>query len=89
MRAALLRAVRAALPPSGADLALASVSGARVATAGEDLRADRERVMLSVEYETLARQGELVALEVGDIDFHPNGTGQALIRRGKDGHGRQ
>jgi hypothetical protein len=24
-----------------------------------------------------------VALEVRDIDFHPNGTGQALIRRGK------
>src|SRR6204780_5958809 len=33
--------------------------------------------------ETLARRGELVALEVRDIDFHPNGTGQALIRRGK------
>ena len=39
--------------------------------------------MLSVAYETLARRGELVALEVRDIDFHPNGTGQALIRRGK------
>jgi len=32
-----------------------------------------------------------VALEVRDIDFHPNGTGQALIRRGKtdaEGQGR-
>ena len=47
--------------------------------------------MLCVAYETLARRGELVALEVRDIDFHPDGTGQALIRRGKtdaEGQGR-
>src|SRR6202030_2121834 len=59
--------------------------------AGESLRADRERAMLCVAYETLARRGELVALEVRDIDFHPNGTGQALSRRGKtdaEGQGR-
>src|SRR5580698_10611702 len=59
--------------------------------AGESLRADRERAMLCVAYETLARRGELVALEVRDIDFHPNGTGHALIRRGKtdaEGQGR-
>src|SRR5882672_2029644 len=52
-------------------------------SAGDGLRADRERAMLCVAYETLARRGELVALEVRDIDFHPDGTGQALIRRGK------
>jgi site-specific recombinase XerD len=60
-------------------------------SAGESLRADRERAMLCVAYETLARRGELVNLEVRDIDFHPNGTGQALIRRGKtdaEGQGR-
>lgn len=51
--------------------------------ADEALRANREGAMLCVAYETLARRGELVALEVWDIDFHPNGTGQALIRRGK------
>jgi integrase len=51
--------------------------------AGEGLRADRERALLCVAYETLARRGELVALEVKDIDFHPDGTGLALIRRGK------
>ena len=59
--------------------------------AGESLRAERERAMLCVAYETLARRGELVALEVRDIDLHPNGTGQALIRRGKtdaEGQGR-
>jgi integrase len=47
--------------------------------------------MLCVAYETLARRGELVALGVRDIDFHPNGTGQALIQRGKtdaEGQGR-
>jgi integrase len=62
-----------------------------IESAGESLRADRERAMLCVAYETLARRGELVALKVRDIDFHPNGTGQALIRRGKtdaDGQGR-
>jgi site-specific recombinase XerD len=62
-----------------------------IESAGEGLRADRERAMLCVAYETLARRGELVALEVNDIDFHPDGTGQALIRRGKtdaDGKGR-
>jgi integrase len=38
-----------------------------------------------------SRRGELVAPEVRDIDFHPDGTGQALMRRGKtdaDGQGR-
>src|ERR1700719_2843378 len=57
-------------------------------SAGVGLRADRERAMLCVAYETLALRGELVALELRDIDFHPNGTGEALIRRGKtDGIG--
>jgi len=57
-------------------------------SAGEGLRENRECAMLCVAYETLARRGELVALEVSDVDFHPDGTGQALIRRGKtDGEG--
>src|ERR1700678_2098598 len=62
-----------------------------IGSAGVGLRADRERAMLCVAYETLARRAELVALEVKDIDFHPDGTGQALIRRGKtdaEGQGR-
>jgi integrase len=60
-------------------------------SAGEGLRADRERAMLCVAYETLARRGELAALTFQDIDFHPDGTGIALIRRGKtdaEGQGR-
>jgi integrase len=62
-----------------------------IASAGKGLRADRERALLCVAYETLARRGELVALELRDIEFWPNGTGQALIRRGKtdaEGQGR-
>jgi len=62
-----------------------------IGSAGKGLRADRERALLCVAYETLARRGELVALEVRDIEFWPNGTGQALIRRGKtdaEGQGR-
>jgi integrase len=60
-----------------------------IVSAGQGLRADRERALLCVAYETLARRGELVAFEVRDIDFHPDGTGQALIRRGKtDAEGR-
>jgi integrase len=62
-----------------------------IGSAGQGLRADRERAMLCVAYETLARRGELVALEVRDIEFWPNGTGQAMIRRGKtdaEGQGR-
>ena len=62
-----------------------------IASAGEGLRADRERAMLCVAYETMARRSELVALEVRDIELLPNGTGQALIRRGKtdaEGQGR-
>lgn len=39
-----------------------------IASAGQGLRADRERAMLCVAYETLARRGELVALEVRDIE---------------------
>ena len=60
-------------------------------SAGEGLRADRERALLCVAYETLAHRSELVALDVRDLDFHPDGTGLAMIRRGKtdaEGQGR-
>jgi integrase len=57
----------------------------------EGIRPDRERALLCVAYETFARRGEFVALQVRDIGFWPYGTGRALIRRGKtdsDGQGR-
>jgi len=48
--------------------------------------------MLCRAYETLARRGEFVALELKDIDLRPAGTGQPLIPRGKteaEGEGRR
>jgi len=60
-----------------------------IESADEGLRAERERAMFCMAYGTLARRGELVTLEVRDIDFHPNDSGQATIRRGKtDAEGR-
>ena len=54
-----------------------------VKTAGKGLRADRERALLCVAYDTMARRSELVALEVGDLVIAPDGSGTALIRRSK------
>jgi hypothetical protein len=54
-------------------------------------RQTQARALLCVAYETLARRGELVVLELSHIEFWPNGTGQALIRWGKtdaEGQGR-
>ena len=52
-------------------------------TAGKGIRADRERALLCVAYDTMARRSELVALDVEDLTLSPNGAGTALIRRSK------
>jgi integrase len=52
-------------------------------TAGDGIRADRERALLSVGYDTMARRSELVALDVEDFSFMEDGSGRALIRRSK------
>jgi integrase len=52
-------------------------------TAGDGLPATRERALLCVAYDTMARRSELVALNREDFDFLPDGTGRALIRRSK------
>jgi len=52
-------------------------------TAGESLPATRERALLCVAYDTMARRAELVALNVEDLEFLADGTGRALIRRSK------
>jgi integrase len=52
-------------------------------TAGESLPATRERALICVAYDTMARRSELVAFDVDDLDFLPDGTGRALIRRSK------
>jgi site-specific recombinase XerD len=54
-----------------------------VETAGEGIRPDRERALLSVAYDTMARRAELVALNLEDFTFLPDGTGRVLNRRSK------
>ena len=54
-------------------------------TAGEGIRTDRERALLSVGYDAMARRSELVALDVEDFSFLSDGTGRVLIRRSKTG----
>jgi integrase len=51
--------------------------------AGEGLRADREKALLCVAYDTMARRSELVAFDVEDIEVMPNGWGRMMIRRSK------
>jgi len=52
-------------------------------TAGKGIRADRERALLCVAYDTMARRSELIALDLEDLTFAKDGTGSALIRRSK------
>jgi integrase len=52
-------------------------------SAGESLPATRERALICVAYDTMARRSELVAFDVGDFRFLTDGTGRALIRRSK------
>lgn len=54
-----------------------------IETGGDGLRADRERALLCVAYDTMARRSELVALNFEDVTFTPNGSGTVLIRRSK------
>lgn len=54
-----------------------------IETAGEGTRPDRERALLTVAYDTMARRAELVALSIEDFTFLPDGTGRVLIRRSK------
>ena len=52
-------------------------------TAGESLPATRERALICVAYDTMARRSELVAFDLDDFDLLSDGTGRALIRRSK------
>lgn len=51
--------------------------------AGESLPATRERALLCVAYDTMARRSELVAFDVEDFQCLTDGTGRALMRRSK------
>jgi integrase len=52
-------------------------------TAGESLPAKRERALICVAYDTMARRSELVAFDLDDFRFLTDGTGRVLIRRSK------
>jgi integrase len=52
-------------------------------TAGDGIRADRERALLAVAYDTMARRSELVAIDVEDVGFPEDGSGRVIIRRSK------
>ena len=52
-------------------------------TAGDNIRADRERALIAVAYDTMARRSELVAMDVEDFTFIEDGSGRAIIRRSK------
>jgi integrase len=52
-------------------------------TAGEGIRADRERALLCVGYDTMARRSELVALDLEDFNWMEDGSGRVIIRRSK------
>lgn len=54
-----------------------------IETAGEGLPATRERALLCVAYDTMARRSELVAFNRGDFRFLEDGSGRVLIRRSK------
>lgn len=46
-------------------------------------KALRDRALLTVAYDSMARRSELVALNVEDVVRHPEGDGCAIIRRSK------
>jgi hypothetical protein len=48
-------------------------------TAIEGIRADRERALLAVAYDTMGRRSALVALDVEDFSFLSDGTGRVII----------
>ncbi len=54
-----------------------------IAAAGDSLRDSRDIAMLSVQYDSLTRRSELVALDLEDIDFAEDGAGTITIRRSK------
>ena len=51
--------------------------------AGTGPRAARNRALLAVAYDTLARRSELVAMALADLTIEPEGHGTVIISRGK------
>ncbi len=51
--------------------------------AGDRLIDHRDRALISLAYDSLARRSELVALELADVTLTDDGTGTVLIKRSK------
>jgi len=54
-----------------------------ISVAGDAVRDVRNIAMLAVQYDTMMRRSELVALDIADIARQEDGTGTAIIRRSK------
>jgi integrase/recombinase XerD len=82
---AIRRARRA--KPARPQQALGVTAGIRdklLAACSDDLIGLRDRVMVSVGFDTLCRGGELVSLAVGDLTRKQDGRFEVLVRRAKN-----
>ncbi len=54
-----------------------------IAAAGDSVRERRNVAMLALQYDTMLRRSELVALDVEDVTRQEDGTGTVIVRRSK------
>ena len=54
-----------------------------IAAAGDSVRDLRNGAMLTIQYDTMTRRSELVAIELEDVARQEDGTGTVIIRRSK------
>jgi site-specific recombinase XerD len=55
-----------------------------LAACSDDLISLRDKVLVSVGFDTMCRRGELVALSIGNLTPHANGRFSILVRRAKN-----
>ena len=81
-----MRRVRRAKPsrPKQAWGLTAALCELLLATCSDDLIGLRDKVLVSVGFDTLCRRGELVALSIGDLTPNANGRFSVLVRRAKN-----
>ena len=84
VRLAYRRVLRAWARPVGQAEGLAWDDLSRIIeTEPDTLTGARNRAMLALGYEMLARRSEVVALRDGDLEWRPNGTLKVIVRRSK------
>ena len=81
-----MRRVRRAKPsrPKQAWGLTAALCELLLAACSDDLIGLRDKVLVSVGFDTLCRRGELVALSIGDLTPNANGRFSILVRRAKN-----